>query len=359
MKKVTAFVLATLMAMTLVACGSGSAAAPAAPAAAPAASAGAEAAADDIMSMNIMVGHCDPEDINDPYHHTAVTFVEKLEELSGGKIKGTVYPNAQLGDERSVMEQVQNGSVDATCITGAVASNFATSLQLLDIPFIFGSLEEARAVAGSEYGQKMLDELSTVGIKGLAISENGFRYILNTKHEIKTPEDLVGLKLRVIQSPVYLEFYKAVNSSAVAMAFGEVYTAMSQGTVDGFDLPMPVILSSKLYEVSDFITDIRYTYTPILVCVNQAAWDSWNEATQKVFLEAAEAARQSTYASNDEIEKQGMTTVKEAGLTITEYDDVDVEEFRELSSKLWEQFADTDEKKEILDGINEVVGAMR
>ena len=363
MKKLISLLSALALICSLAACGASSSPSPssAAPSAAAPSSASSDTAAvpADIKSMNIMIAHCDPEDMNDPYHHTASIFAQKLKELSGGKITATVYPNAQLGDERSVVEQVQNGSVDATVVTNAVASNFSESAMLLDLPFMFDNLEEARAVTGGEYGQQILDHFSTTGIKALAFSENGFRYILNNVNEVKSPDDLKGLKIRVMQSPVYLSFYGAVNSSAIAMAFGEVYTGLSQKVVDGFDLPMPVILSAKLYEVSKYMSDVRYTYTPLIICVNQSAWDSWNNETQKVFMDAAQAARASCFESNNKVVEDGLATIEAAGVACTAYEDVDSKAFREMSRPIWEQYAKTPETKALLDSIVKTVEGMR
>lgn len=307
----------------------------------------------DVDELQLIMGHCDAPDPGDPYHSSAVAFAEKARELSGGKIDITVYPNAQLGDERSVIEAVQNGSVDATACTTAVTSNFQPLTKIMDLPYLFNSLEQAREASGSEAAQKILDSMTEVGIKGLAFTENGFRFILNNKHEIKTPKDLVGLKLRVMQSPVYMSFYSELKSNSIPLAFGEVYTAVSQGTVDGFDLPMPVVLSSKLYEVTDYMSDARYTYTSIMIIMNEEKFNSYSERTQDILMEAAKYAREANFAKNDEVMASGYDILKDQ-IKITPFDQVDFEGFRSASEVVWNEHASSKEAKEILNAILEM-----
>lgn len=308
-----------------------------------------------IKPVTLIMGHCDPEDEADPYHATCVAFKKHVEELSNGLVTVEIYPNAQLGDERTVIESVQNGSVDCSAVTNAVTSNFQPATKVLDFPFLFDSLEQAREVTGSEAAQKILDSMSDVGIKGLSFTENGFRFILNNKHTLTKPEDLAGLKLRVMQSPVYMSFYEKIKCSAVPLAFGEVYTAVSQKTVDGFDLPMPVILSSKLYEISDYMTDIRYTYTALMVIINQEKFDAYPAEVQRWIQQAAILARDDVFANNDSVLEKGYDLINAAGGTeITSFDDVDFAGFRAISENVWNEQADTELAKEVLAEIVEM-----
>lgn len=308
---------------------------------------------EDIQPISLIMGHCDAEDENDPYHQSCIAFKAALEELSGGLVTVTVYPNAQLGDERTVVEAVQNGSVNCSTVTNAVTSNFQPITKILDYPFMFESVEQAREVTESEAAQKILDSMSDVGIKGLAFSENGFRYVLNNKHPITTAADLSGLKLRVMQSPVYMDFYDRVNCGASPLPFGEVYTAVSQGTVDGYDLPLPVVLSSKLYEITDYMTDLRYTYTSLMIIMNQEQFDSYPAQVQEWIMEAAQQAREACFAKNDEVLSSGLAQL--AGeVEITPFEKVDFAGFQEVSKPVWENQTESDGAREILNEILEI-----
>ena len=139
-----------LVMLFLTACGSISAAGPST-------SENATSSTGDIQPISLIMGHCDAEDENDPYHQSCIAFKAALEELSGGLVTVTVYPNAQLGDERTVIEAVQNGSVDCSTVTNAVTSNFQPITKILDYPFMFNSVEQAREVTGSDAAQKILD----------------------------------------------------------------------------------------------------------------------------------------------------------------------------------------------------------
>ena len=197
--------------------------------------------------LDISIGHVDAEDWDDMVNAGSYAFVAALEKITGGAITGTVFPNGQLGDERSMAEAVQNGSLDACFIADSVATNFSATAALNNLPFIYPDASAARAVTSGDIGQRILDTFSDVGIKALTYGENGFRWLLNNRNEVKTAADVKGLKLRVIQSPVYVSTYEALSASPVPMAYGEVYAALSQGVVDGFDLMSPLVVSSKFY----------------------------------------------------------------------------------------------------------------
>jgi len=308
---------------------------------------------EEIKPIKLIMGHCDPEDEEDPYHQSCIAFKKHVEELSGGLVTVTVYPNAQLGDERSVVEAVQNGSVDCTAVTNAVTSNFQPITKILDYPFMFESLEQAREVTGSAAAQKILDSMSDVGIKGLAFTENGFRYILNNKRPITKAEDLSGLKLRVMQSPVYMDFYERVNCGASPLPFGEVYTAVSQGTVDGYDLPIPVVLSSKLWEISKYMTDIRYTYTSLMIIINEEKFNSYPAQVQDWIQEAALKARDDCFAMNDKVLAAGLAEIEDA-VEITPFEDVDFAGFQEVSKPVWDNQTAEGDARTILDEILEI-----
>jgi tripartite ATP-independent transporter DctP family solute receptor len=340
-KSVLSIALLLIMAVTLFGCGGGD-------------GGNGDGDAAEGKTYNLILGHCDPEDLNDPYHISSVAFAEKVKELTDGRVNITVYPNAQLGDERTVIEAVQNGSVDFSVVTNAVTSNFQPITKIMDLPFLFDSLETAREVTGSEAGQAVLDSMSEVGIKGLGFTENGFRFVLNNKTPIKAPADLAGLKLRVMQSPVYISFYDELKSSAVPLAFGEVFTAVSQGTVDGFDLPLPVVLSSKLYEVSQYMSDVRYTYTSLMIIMNEDKFNSYPEDIQQAFFEAAEYARTVCFETNDKVLADGFSVLEATDIDITYFDDIDFDGFRAASQPVWEEHTDSDRAKDILNQIVEM-----
>jgi tripartite ATP-independent transporter DctP family solute receptor len=310
---------------------------------------GSESGSADVPSYVIKLGHCDPEDPNDPFHATALAFKEKAEALTDGRVQIVIYPNAQLGDERSVVEQVQNGTTEMTVVTSSASSNFQPLLKLLDFPFMFDSVEEARGVTGGDIGQAFIESMPEVGIKTLGLAENGFRYILNNKHAISAPDDLKSLKLRVMQNPVFISFYEEFGASPVPLAYGELYTAVSQGTVDGFDLTLPLVISSKFYEVTKYMTDIRYTYTTIMLNFNLERFNSYPEDIQAALVEAAAYAREECFKVNDEVEKTGRAFLMEEGMEIVTYDQVAAKDFRAKSETVWNAQADSDRSKELLE----------
>lgn len=307
---------------------------------------------DNLTPMNVIITHCDAEDMNDGMHASAVRLAEALEYLSGGKVTGTVYPNAQLGDERSTVEQVQNGTIDIALCTTAVGSNFSQLCTVTDLPYLFKDSAQARKVASSEIGDKIRASFEPAGLKVINYTENGFRYFLTTKEQIAKVEDLKGLKFRCMQSNVYVGFYEGAKASAVPMAYGEVYTALSQGTIDGFDLTLPLILSGKFDEICKFITDGRYTYTNFLVNMNLNKWNSYNEDMQTLFWAASEAARLFSYETNDRVAEFGVQQLISDGVTFTEASTLDFDAFQAISTPVWDSYRkDVDGLSEVLDEI--------
>ena len=310
----------------------------------------------EVKTITLRMGHLDPEDMENPYHLTCVTFAQELEKLSNGTIKVKVYPNAQLGDDRGLTEAVQNGSVDVAAVTNAVTGNFQELTKIADLPYVFESEDQAREILSGPIGRELLDSMSEVGIKGLAFSENGMRFMLNNKRDIVTPDDLEGLKLRVMQNDLYLAFYNKTKASAVPLAFGEVYTAVTQGTIDGFDLPCPSILSYKFQEVIKHISEVRYTYTSIMTIMNQKLFDSFTAEQQGWIMDAAAAASQAAYKNNDMLLDRMFDAMNDAGVSVTRYEDMDTTAFQKIGESTWDEMITSDKGKAILNEIKKVRG---
>ncbi len=300
--------------------------------------------------IELTFAHIQPEDLLDPYHVAASTFKERLEKYSEGKIKVNIFPNAQLGDERVVTEGVQNGSVDCSVVTTAVTGNFQPLTRLVDLPFVFADEKNARAILSGPIGRQILDSMEEVKIKGLAFTENGMRAILNTKRQIKTPADLNGLKLRVMQNPIYIDFYSALNVNAVPLPFGEVYTAVQQGTVDGLDLAPTVIEQTKMHEVNKYLTDIKYTYTSLMIIMNNDKFKGLSPELQAAVMKASAEAAQAVFDSNDKAIPVRMASLEKL-MKVTQHDEVDIEAFRAVSEEVWTKYTQTPKAKEILAAI--------
>ncbi len=254
----------------------------------------------------------------DGFHIAALKFKELVEANSDYTIE--IHPNAELGDERTLLEGMQFGTIDMGVITNGPVSNFSPEIAVLELPFLFSSNEEAYKVMDGPVGQELLDNLSKVGLKGLAYAERGFRNLTNSKREVLTPEDLKGLKIRVMENPVYIDTFKALGANAVPMAWTEALTAMQQGTIDGQENPVNVIYSFKLAETQKYMSFTRHTYAPALFVMSGALFNSLDEATQKLFKESAQKAAEHERSWNMEKEAEQLASIKAQGMKVSEPD---------------------------------------
>src|SRR5699024_5986878 len=168
------------------------------------------------------------------------------------------------------------------------------------------SPDEAYAVLDGHIGQEILDNLQTVNLKGLAFAERGFRNLTNSEHPVHSPADVEGLKIRVMENPVYIDTFRELGANAVPMAWTEALTAMQQGTIDGQENPVNVIHSFKLFETQDHLTLSRHTYAPALFVMGMSAWNRLPGAAQAVLKQAAQEAAEYERRVNAEMEAQQL-----------------------------------------------------
>lgn len=254
----------------------------------------------------------------DGFHIAALKFKELVETQSDYTIE--IHPNAELGDERTLLEGMQFGTIDMGVITNGPVSNFSPEIAVLELPFLFSTNEEAYKVMDGPIGQELLDNLSNVGLKGLAYAERGFRNLTNSKREVLSPADMKGLKIRVMENPVYIDTFKSLGANAVPMAWTEALTAMQQGTIDGQENPVNVIYSFKLAETQKFMSFTRHTYAPAIFVMSQSLFESFDDETQKLFEESAQTAAVHERNWNMEKESEQLAAIKDLGMKVSEPD---------------------------------------
>ncbi|MDK2926769.1 MAG: TRAP-type transport system periplasmic protein [Bacillota bacterium] len=256
----------------------------------------------------------------DGFHVAATKFKELVEQKTGGQVKIEIYPNATLGDERTLLEGMQMGTVDMGVITDGPIANFLPEIAAFELPFLFKSREEAYQVLDGSVGQEVLNNLSKVNLKGLAFAERGFRNLTNSKRPVNKPEDVKGLKIRVMENPVYIDTFKALGANAVPMAWTEALTALQQGTIDGQENPVNVIYAFKLYETQKHLALTRHTYAPATIMMSQQVWSSFPADVQQVLVAAAKEAAAYERRWNAEQEEGQLKELKDKGMQITEPD---------------------------------------
>ncbi|MBO8140769.1 MAG: DctP family TRAP transporter solute-binding subunit [Firmicutes bacterium] len=275
----------------------------------------------------------------DPYAITARRFKELVEERTDGRYRIALFPNNQLGDERAMIEAMGIlGTLDMGVITNAPISGFVPAFQVLDMPFLFADAKQAHKILDGPIGQELLAKLEPIGIKGLGFSEGGFRYMINNVRPIKTPSDVQGVKFRVMENPVYIQMFQALGSNPTPMAWGETFTAVQQGTIDGLEIPIPVIHQNKYYEVTRYLSLTRHTYSPLVVMVSMQTWERLPEEDQVIFQEAAREAIEYTRVRNEMTTARLLKELQDLGMQVNDIENPAL--FREMVRPVYERFRD-------------------
>lgn len=265
-------------------------------------------------------------------------FAETMQELSGGTITINLKPAGALGGERDVIEGLQIGTVDLAISSTGPIGNFVPAIYALDFPFLFAGYDQAHSVLDGPIGQGLLDEFKAHDLVGLAWGENGFRNVTNNIHPINTPEDLKGLKLRTMENRVHIAAFEAAGASPTPMSWTEVLTSLAQGTIDGQENPIPVLVANKMWEIQKYATLTQHVYSPAVVVMSGARWDGLSEEQQGWFVEAGKAAAAATRATVAENEANGVALLRENGMDVI--DGVDKAAFAAAVQPAYEQFAE-------------------
>jgi len=265
------------------------------------------------------------------------TFCDEVERGTQGRYKCQHFANSALGGEREQIEALQLGTQDLLNTSTGPVGNFVPEMRIVDLPFLFRDYAHARKVLDGPIGQNMLAQFPKHGIVALAWTENGFRQMTNSKRDIVKPSDAAGLKMRTMENKVHMEGYKTFGIQPTPMAFPELFGALQQGTVDGQENPIPVILSAKFAQVQKHLSMTNHVYSPSLLLISPRTWDKVSAADKTVFLEAAKkgAAAQRKKVNDDE--DQGIAQLEKAGMTVTR--NVDSAAFREAIKPAYVSYA--------------------
>ncbi len=257
-----------------------------------------------------------------------------------GKYDIQVYANAQLGDDVRATEAVRMGSLEMVATSASPLAGLLPQLMALDLPFLFPSDKAADAVLDGKVGQKLAADLEPKGLKILAYYENGFRQLTNSAHEVKSPEDLKGLKIRTMENPIHLAAWKALGANPTPMPFSEVFTAMQQKTIDGQENPIPTIYLQKFYEVQKFVTLSGHVYGPHILLINAKLFNSFPAEDQKVMLEAAQESALFQRATNRKMSSDYVDSLRKEGMTVTVLTPAQQKAFQDAVKPVYTQFED-------------------
>ena len=259
----------------------------------------------------------------------AERFSELLKAKTNGALDLKVFADSSLGNSQAAISGVRGGTIDMAVSGSANYGGLAPLLGVLDIPFMFKDTAHAYRVLDGKVGQDMLDKLDAFGMKGLAFWDNGWREMTNSKHPIKTPADVKGLKVRTTPAPAHIEAFKLLGANPVPMPLAELYTALEMKTVDSQEHPLGVLWSAKLYEVQKYLSLTNHAYSALILSMNKAKYDALPPAHQKALVEAAREAGQYQRKLNNDGMAKIVADLKKAGMQVV--DQVDGTPFLEAT----------------------------
>ena len=283
-------------------------------------------------------------------------FAELLEEKSEGRIHMEVFHSAQLASDRDCIEGMQINTIQSGIMVASALAGFTDELLVFDLPFLFENSEQGQKLCDSEVGQAMLASLDDIGIKGLGFMEYGMRNITNSKLPIEKPEDLKGIKIRTMENPIHMEAFSVMGADPTPMAFGELFTALQQGTIDSQENPLSVIPSSKFNEVQTYLSVTEHVYSAAPLMVSKAAYDALPEDLQAIVDEAGQEACEWEREYLAEAETNWLSELEEAGMEIN-YPEKDA--FVEATASVYDKFVGEGEgmvSPELLDQVYEIIG---
>ena len=252
--------------------------------------------------------------------HPGVLGAEKWAELvkqkSGGKMQIKVFANGVLGGDVQALSAVQGGTVDFTAMNSGILQTQVKEFAIFDFPFMFENGKEADAILDGAFGKQLADKLPAKGLVNLAYWELGFRNLTNSKRAIAKADDIAGLKIRVIQSPIYIETFNTLGANAVPMPITEVYTAMEQKIIDGHENPFSVIETSKFYEVQKYLTVSNHIYNPQSLLASKKKWDALTRDEQAILTSTAVEATKWQRENARKMSDESLATLKKT-MTVT------------------------------------------
>ena len=252
--------------------------------------------------------------VTHPVHQGMEVFAEELEAVSGGQLRVKIFPDGQLGSEREVLELLQIGSIAMTKVSAATMANFAPEYQVLGVPYLFRDQAHMFAVLEGPVGRQILEAGSDYLLKGLCFYDAGSRSFYTVERPVRTPEDLAGMKIRVMNHQMSVDMVNEMGASATPMAYGELYSALEQGVVDGAENNPPSFVTSGHYEIAKYYTLDEHSSVPDVLVMGTKYWETLSEQEQAWVMEAARASaeaekvfwRENVAASMEKLRAEGV-----------------------------------------------------
>lgn len=277
--------------------------------------------------------------VSGPQHHhndALRWYAERVAKRSNNRLELRVLDGAQLGGERDYIEGMILGSIEMAQVSTGPIAGFIPEFDLFSLPYMFRNTDHFVNVINGPVSAKFFDLLEKRGIKGLCWFDNGYRSVFNSRRPIRTPEDMKGLKIRVMESPIMVDTINAMGGSATPMAYGELYTALQQGVLSGAENAPGNVFNDKFYEVTKYYSLTNHFRPPGVVVISLKVWNRLSKEDQAVLQEEAKALQTYEIDLTQKVEKESLEKLKAKGMQIN---DVDFEAFQKAVKPVHDKFA--------------------
>lgn len=277
--------------------------------------------------------------------HPIATGIEAMstcmEEGSDGRMKLRGFYSGQLGDDADATQATRSGSIDMVVTGSAAIAGIEPAMGVFTLPFMFENDAEVDAIMTGPFFDYVAEKMPEHDLIMLSMWENGFRNATNSRHPIMAVSDFEGLNFRVMQNPIFLDTFRRLGANPVPMAFGEVFTALETGAVDGQENPLPLIEATKFYEVQKYLTLTRHAYSPNPVLVNRGVWEGLNADEQALIRSCAESARDAQIERSRAAVGESAEKLTAEGMEIAEMPAEEMAKLRDLVAPVYETSMDS------------------
>lgn len=306
-----------------------------------------------VLTLTLSTPDPDGSSITD----AAREFAKQVYENSEGKIDIKVYPNGTLygGDPNAGIKQLESGGLDMLVLTASLYANFNPEFTILSVPYLFDNMEVYLDYINSSYGEGLLDSLDSLGIDGLAFWSRSFRKMTTSVRPINSPEDLKGVKLRVLNNSLWVEYFGAAGAVTTPMAFSEVYSALQLNTVDGQENPIDIPWSSKFFEVQKYLSHTDHITDAWIVGFSKKKFASLTPEQQEIIESTAIAMQEWKYEYDLKMDKEIEGKLIEAGMQVNTLTPENKKKFADISISLYPTFKKLVKNDELFDGTVEML----
>lgn len=280
--------------------------------------------------------------VDHPMNKACEVFIEKIAERSNGRIKITNFPARQLGDDRELFEQVQQGALDMALVSVAPIGSTTPLATAMQLPFMFDNWDQWLDTMTSEAADDLFAGFEDFDVKALGAYDSGFRHTLTVDKQVVSPADYRGLKFRVAETPLHVDIFNALGASPSPIAYGEIYTSLQNKVIDGLEMDYPAVQMEKHYEVAGYLTETGHFTWPGVFMMNLELWNSLSAEDQEMFIDVSKEVYEENVKYIKEQEAKSIEELEAAGVTITKLTDEQKQEFIDATAGVVEKYTSQD-----------------